>query len=146
LSGTGPVGDDIGLARQPQTAPLETEALERALTAAGDTMPRRQSRRRHVLEGRGWTWTSVGSDALMLVLAVVAALVGADAAGVDANSASVWLFPPLVIALLALRGMYRPKIRVQVIDEAGQVIAASSVAAMLIIAASAFVTDAGAHA
>ena len=82
----------------------------------------------------------------MLVLAVVAALVGAGRAGVDANTASVWLFPPLVIALLAMRGMYQPKIRVQTIDEAGHVVAATSVAAMVIIAFSAFLTDAGEHA
>ena len=86
------------------------------------------------------------ADALMLVLAVVAALVGAGRAGVDAHTASVWLFPPLVIALLALRGMYRPKIRVQTIDEAGHVVAATSVAAMVILAFSAFLTDAGEHA
>jgi exopolysaccharide biosynthesis polyprenyl glycosylphosphotransferase len=82
----------------------------------------------------------------MLVLAVVAALVGAGAAGVHTETTAIWLFPPIVIGLLALRGMYRPKIRVQVLDEAGHVVGATSVAAMIIIALSAFVTDAGAHA
>ena len=47
------------------------------------SFPSRRPRRRHVLQGRGWTITSVAADALMLFLAVAAALIGADAAGVQ---------------------------------------------------------------
>ena len=82
----------------------------------------------------------------MLILAVAAALLGAGAAGVEDDTLAVWAFPPLVIALLALRGMYRSKLRVQMLDEAGRVVAATSVAAMVIIAASAFTTTSGGHA
>jgi exopolysaccharide biosynthesis polyprenyl glycosylphosphotransferase len=99
-----------------------------------------------VLDGRGWTITSVAADALMLVLAVVAALIGADAAGVSTDTFAVWLFPPIVIGLMALRGLYRSKIRVQILDEAGHVVGATSVAAMIIVALTAFTTDAGEHA
>jgi exopolysaccharide biosynthesis polyprenyl glycosylphosphotransferase len=120
--------------------------LERALKAAGDELPVRHPRRRHLLQGRGWTITSVAADAVMLVLAVGAALLGAEQAGVRADSIAVWAFPPLVIALLTLRGMYRTKLRVQMLDEAGHVVGATSVAAMIIIAVSAFTTNAGGHA
>jgi len=82
----------------------------------------------------------------MLCLAVAAALLGADEAGVRADLSSIWAFPPLVIGLLALRGMYRNKLRVQMLDEAGHVVGATSVAAMIIIAVSAFTTNAGEHA
>ena len=82
----------------------------------------------------------------MLVLAVAAALIGAGAAGVRSDTIIVWAFPPLVIGLLALRGVYRGKLRVQVLDEAGHVVGATSVAAMTIIAASALTTNAGEHA
>ena len=82
----------------------------------------------------------------MLILAVVAALVGAEAAGVKDDTLAIWAFPPIVIGLLALRGMYRNKLRVQMLDEAGHVVGATSVAAMIIIALSAFTADTGGHA
>jgi exopolysaccharide biosynthesis polyprenyl glycosylphosphotransferase len=144
LSGTGRVGDELAPAPAPD-AP-ETEALERALKAAGDQLPVRHPRRRHVLQGRGWIAASIAADATMLVLAVAAALIGAKAAGVRSDSAAIWAFPPLVIALLALRGMYRSKLRVQMLDEAGHVVGATSVAAMVIIALSALTSNAGEHA
>jgi FlaA1/EpsC-like NDP-sugar epimerase len=144
LSGTGRVGDEIAPA--PTAAAPETEALERALKAAGDDLPARRPRRRHLLQGRGWTITSVTADAVMLVLAVGAALLGAGEAGVRSDFTMIWAFPPLVIGLLALRGMYGNKLRVQMLDEAGHVVGATSVAAMVIIAISAFTTNAGEHA
>jgi exopolysaccharide biosynthesis polyprenyl glycosylphosphotransferase len=128
---------------------INPEPLENAVGAADtETLPpvAEPHRRRHVLEGRGWTITSVCTDLLMLVLAVAAALIGADAAGIDQYTAAVWAFPPLVIGLLALRGMYRGKLRVQMLDEAGQVVAACSVAAMVLVAASAFTSETGGHA
>ncbi|MEA2481705.1 MAG: hypothetical protein QOJ07_3627 [Thermoleophilaceae bacterium] len=147
MSGTGHVGDEIALASAAaHVESPETEALERALRAAGDGLPASPPRRRHVLEGRGWTATSVSADAVMLILAVAAALIGAGPAGVHAGTATIWVFPPLVIGLLALRGMYRNKIRVQMLDEAGHVVGATSVAAMVVIALTAFTTDAGSHA
>jgi exopolysaccharide biosynthesis polyprenyl glycosylphosphotransferase len=144
LSGTGRVGDEIAPA--PVSEAPETEALERALKAAVDDLPDRRPRRRHALQGRGWTITSVAADALMLVLAVGAALLGAREAGVSSDFPMIWVFPPLVIGLLALRGMYRNKLRVQMLDEAGHVVGATSVAAMIIIAVSAFTANAGEHA
>ena len=89
---------------------------------------------------------SIAADALMLILAAGAALIGAEEAGVQADTIAIWAFPPLVIALLALRGMYRNKLRLQILDEAGRVVGATSVAAMVIVAVSAFTTDAGEHA
>ena len=145
MSGTGRLGEDIAVPAPAADAP-ETEALERALKAAGDQLPIRHPRRRHLLQGRGWTLTSIGADALMLVLAVAAALLGADEAGVPADSTAIWVFPPLVIGLLALRGIYRSKLRVQMLDEAGHVVGATSVAAMIIIALSALTANAGQHA
>jgi exopolysaccharide biosynthesis polyprenyl glycosylphosphotransferase len=82
----------------------------------------------------------------MLLLAVAAALVGAQAADVHASSWPAFIFPPLVIALLAIRGIYRPKITVQYLDDVGHVVGACSVAAMSIIAVSVFTSGAGEHA
>ena len=79
----------------------------------------------------------------MLLLAVAAALVGAEAADVHATAWPAFLFPPLVMGLLAIRGLYRPKITVQYLDEVGHVVGACSVAAMSIIAVSVFTAGAG---
>jgi exopolysaccharide biosynthesis polyprenyl glycosylphosphotransferase len=95
------------------------------------------------LEGPGWTLSCLFLDGLMLVLALTAALLGAGAAEVSQSPGpGVWLFPPLVIGLLALRGMYRPRIQASILDQAGRVLGATSVAAMSMIAVAAL-TDAG---
>ena len=113
-----------------ETRPSETAAAGRTGRAVGP---------RGIFEGRGWVITSVAADALMLILAVVAALIGANAAHVHAaEPVLAWAFPPLVIGLLAIRGLYRQKLSVQYLDEAGHVVGACSVAAMVIIAVVAF--------
>jgi exopolysaccharide biosynthesis polyprenyl glycosylphosphotransferase len=96
-----------------------------------------------MLEGANWTKTALASDAFMLVLAVAAALVGAQAADVHAATWPAFLFPPIVIGLLAIRGLYRPKITVQFLDEVGHVVGACSVAAMSIIAVAVFTSGGG---
>ena len=79
--------------------------------------------------------TAVVVDAVMLLLAVAASLIGAKAAHVAAHGTSLaWLFPPLVIALLALRGMYVSRITLRVLDDAAKVVAATSVSAMVLVA------------
>ena len=50
----------------------------------------------------------------------------------------MWLFPPLVIGFLALRGMYRSKITLTILDEAAHVVGATSVAAMVVVAVATF--------
>ena len=97
------------------------------------------ARARRLLSGRAWTTAEVIADGLMLVLAVIAALIGANAANVHASAPGlVWIFPPVVVALLAIRGLYRQKITMQYLDEVGHVVGACSVAAMVIIAPVAF--------
>jgi exopolysaccharide biosynthesis polyprenyl glycosylphosphotransferase len=78
----------------------------------------------------------------MLVLAVVAAQVGANAADVNASILPALVFPPLVIGMLAIRGLYRPKITPDYFDEVGHVVGACSVAAMALIASAVFVSGA----
>ncbi|MEA2426233.1 MAG: hypothetical protein QOH13_2643, partial [Thermoleophilaceae bacterium] len=92
-----------------------------------------------LMTGRGLVLTTVATDALMLLLAVVAALVGAKAAHIStAGAGIVWLCPPLVIGFLTLRGMYRPKITLRILDEAAHVVGATSVAAMAVVAVATF--------
>jgi exopolysaccharide biosynthesis polyprenyl glycosylphosphotransferase len=65
--------------------------------------------------------------------------VGAKAAHIStAGAGIVWLCPPLVIGFLTLRGMYRPKITLRILDEAAHVVGATSVAAMAVVAVATF--------
>lgn len=92
-----------------------------------------------LMSGRGLVVTTIAADAVMLLLAVGAALIGAHAAHIPSGGNwIVWLFPPLVIGFLALRGMYRPKITLRILDDAAHVVGASSVAAMVIVAVATF--------
>src|SRR3954453_14677921 len=99
----------------------------------------RPSRIGALMTGRGLMLTTLGTDAVMLLLAVGAALIGAKAAHIPSGgSGIVWAFPPLVIGFLALRGMYRAKITLRILDEAAHVVVATSVAAMSIVAVATF--------
>jgi exopolysaccharide biosynthesis polyprenyl glycosylphosphotransferase len=71
----------------------------------------------------------------MLVLAVVAAVGGADEAEVQVRSAvALILFPLLVLTLIYMRGDYRPRMRMIVLDGLATVTIAVSIAAMMTIA------------
>ena len=101
--------------------------------------PRSPNRLAVMFTGRGLIATTIATDALMLLLAVGAALVGAKAAHIQlGGSGIVWVFPPLVIGFLALRGMYRSKITLTILDEAAHVVGATSVAAMVVVAIATF--------
>src|SRR4051812_43825084 len=99
----------------------------------------RPSRIGALMTGRGLMLTTLGTDAVMLLLAVGAALIGAKAAHIPSGGSGIaWAFPPLVIGFLALRGMYRAKITLRILDEAAHVVGASYVAAMSIVAVATF--------
>ena len=125
----------------PQAAHL-VDPFEEVLRAAPGFEPdvRRARARVATLFGqRGWRIATLSCDTLTLLLAIGAAVIGARAAGIKPTPEPiVWLFPPLVIAFLALRGMYRQKITVRVLDEAAHVVGATSVAAMIVVALAVF--------
>jgi exopolysaccharide biosynthesis polyprenyl glycosylphosphotransferase len=132
-------------------APERAEAARPGEAPDGDELPptfaRMHPRRRSILTGRGLIVTTIVLDVTMLLLAIAAALVGANAANVDVNAATlIWIYPPIVIGLLALRGMYRPKITLRFLDEAGHVIGANSVAAMVVVSLAAMSAQAEEHA
>jgi exopolysaccharide biosynthesis polyprenyl glycosylphosphotransferase len=98
-----------------------------------------RSRVATLLTGRHLVAITAAIDAAMLLLAVAAALVGAKAAHIPSGGNGIaWLFPPLVIGFLWIRGMYRPKITLRILDEAAHVVGATSVAAMIIVAVATF--------
>jgi exopolysaccharide biosynthesis polyprenyl glycosylphosphotransferase len=92
-----------------------------------------------LFEGPGWSRLVVTGDALLLALAVAAALLGAKAADVPLDAKwTVLLYPVLVVALLALRGMYRRRLRTVLLDTVGPIVAATSTGAMILVAYHAF--------
>ena len=124
----------------------ERQGAERSGPANTPVPAPRLGLRAGLFQGSGWTAFRLVVDAGLLALGNAAALYGAPAANADSSARDlVWLLPPLVIALLAASRMYRDTIQVRIIDGLGQVIAATSLAAISLIAAAALV-DPGAAA
>jgi exopolysaccharide biosynthesis polyprenyl glycosylphosphotransferase len=93
-----------------------------------------------LFEGRGWTAFRLAVDLVALSLGNVAAILGAPAAhaGQD-GELLIWLLPGGICALLALWGLYGGKIQSRLVDGLGQVIGATSLAAISLIAAVALI-------
>jgi len=90
-------------------------------------------------EGSGWTLLRLATDAGLLVVAVLAAYYSFEASGVDMRAGQIsLLFPPLVIVLLAVRGLYLRRINPELLQGVGRIVGATSLAAMLVLAAGAF--------
>jgi exopolysaccharide biosynthesis polyprenyl glycosylphosphotransferase len=88
---------------------------------------------------RGWVLLRLGLDVALLGLALAAARVGAPAAQLDADGEwLIWLFPPVVLALFAWRGLYGSRVQVKAIDGVWQVVSATSLAGISLIAVAAF--------
>jgi exopolysaccharide biosynthesis polyprenyl glycosylphosphotransferase len=77
-------------------------------------------------------------DAILLTLGNVATVLGAPGTYADAEGAwLIWLLPPLVIALFASWKLYRDRIAARLVDGVGQLIAATSLPTIALIAAAA---------
>jgi exopolysaccharide biosynthesis polyprenyl glycosylphosphotransferase len=112
--------------------PLEAHV---ATGTGGPNEPRRAQLAHWLLEGRGYTWLRLFLDITMSTLAVLTAVLGAEAAGVSTDGAdSVYLLPALVVGSLWLRGLYKRRVRLAILDAVGPVVGAISVAAMAVIA------------
>ncbi|MDP9384430.1 MAG: exopolysaccharide biosynthesis polyprenyl glycosylphosphotransferase [Actinomycetota bacterium] len=88
-----------------------------------------------LLEGPGFSWLRLLVDFAMAVLAVVAAIAGADAAGVaEDGTVALAALPVLVVASMWARGLYKRSVRVVILDRMVPVVGAISVASMSVIA------------
>jgi exopolysaccharide biosynthesis polyprenyl glycosylphosphotransferase len=83
------------------------------------------------LEGQGWGIVRPVSDFLMVCVAVLIAVGGAGAAlHLDSMRAPLLSLPFMTVLLFYLRGLYRTKLRTQILDGIVPVISGVSVAAM----------------
>jgi exopolysaccharide biosynthesis polyprenyl glycosylphosphotransferase len=91
---------------------------------------------------QGWTRACLGVDALMLFAAVLVADLGAPRAGVPSTPV-LWLvaFPLLTFAFMAIRGMYRPRVFLRVLDDLRIAVTATALAAMIILSLRVLVHD-----
>jgi exopolysaccharide biosynthesis polyprenyl glycosylphosphotransferase len=108
-----------------------TTFLARLASSATETRPRSAI--------NWWSFAPV-ADAAILTLAVFVERLGGRAVGAS-QLPLTWflLFPPLTIALLAAAHMYRPRLRLQLLDDLRTIAGATAVAAMTTISASVFV-------
>jgi exopolysaccharide biosynthesis polyprenyl glycosylphosphotransferase len=89
-----------------------------------------------------WALARFSLDLTMLVAAAVASAVGSGAARVEvAPIGWVGLFAVLVLAAFAARGMYRPRLRAELLEELRGVVTATSLAAMAVLTLRALLTD-----
>ena len=133
---------------QRSAAPPSDERDGIVLSVNGSTQtepaPRPPTRRsapsRHsFFQGAPWTFTRVAMDSMLLIVGSVAALVGIPERYSGDGELLVWVFPPFVLALLALWKLYRHRIYERLTDGLPQVLAATSLAAVSLIAAAALI-------
>jgi exopolysaccharide biosynthesis polyprenyl glycosylphosphotransferase len=106
--------------------------------AAGYPRPHTTSRAQWLFQARGWPFLLVAADAVGLACALVAARLGApDGAVTSGGELLLWLYPLVVLVTFATRGLFRERLQPTPLDDAARVVAATSLAAMLLIAAGA---------
>jgi exopolysaccharide biosynthesis polyprenyl glycosylphosphotransferase len=89
-----------------------------------------------------WGLARFSLDATMLAAAALAASLGSRAAGVDSAPAGwLLLFSFFVIAAFKARGMYRPRLRADVLEDLRGVVVATSLAAMAMLTLRALLTE-----
>jgi exopolysaccharide biosynthesis polyprenyl glycosylphosphotransferase len=120
-------------ARQPVNAPSSEPGHGRRVELAG---------RSSLRPGAAWALARFSLDATLLAVAGLAAALGSRAADVEAAPVGwVALFGAFVIATFAARGMYRPRLRAELLEELRVVIAATSLAAMAVLTLRALLTE-----
>jgi exopolysaccharide biosynthesis polyprenyl glycosylphosphotransferase len=90
-----------------------------------------------------WALGRLSVDAVMLVAAVAATLLGSRGSSMPVLPAA-WLgcFCALVLSLFWLRGMYRPPLKLELLDDMRSVVAVTSLSAMAILSLRVLFTDA----
>ena len=114
--------------------PTATSAPPRALKPQPlEAVPHRRTASR-IGPDLGGSLARLALDGGMLLAAVLASSLGSRAVGVEAAPAG-WLalFALLVVAALAVRGMYRPRLRADILDDLRGVVTSTALAAMAVL-------------
>jgi exopolysaccharide biosynthesis polyprenyl glycosylphosphotransferase len=121
-----------------------TERVQAAALPSAEDLPPRHAPpepgiTERLLSTPGWRWTRLVSDAVLLVLAVLAAHIGAPEAIGDDGALLVWALPPAALGVFALRGLYGAAVESRAFDAVVQVVGSTSLVAISFIAAAALV-------
>jgi exopolysaccharide biosynthesis polyprenyl glycosylphosphotransferase len=93
---------------------------------------------RSLFAGAGWLRLRVASDIVLLFMGVGAAILGAPEAQESLRGGwLIWAFPPLVLLVMALSGLYRDTIQVKLAEGVARIFAATSLATVTLIAGAA---------
>jgi exopolysaccharide biosynthesis polyprenyl glycosylphosphotransferase len=104
--------------------------------------PARRPLAQWLLEGRGWRWLRPALDLITLGGAVMLTLRGPHAHGLSSTQLVPFaLLPLLVIALFAIRGMYRQRIRTLILDGIVPVVGSVSIAVMAVAVAEVYLAS-----
>jgi exopolysaccharide biosynthesis polyprenyl glycosylphosphotransferase len=123
------------ISRQTSTLPLTGQLPVRRDAPYPHSMQRGTFRGplQWLLEGTGWSILRPGCDLLLMYVGVIVALGGPAASFQSSPSrAPLLALPPIALALLYLRGLYRTRLRALILDAVVPVISAVSVAAMAV--------------
>jgi exopolysaccharide biosynthesis polyprenyl glycosylphosphotransferase len=129
--------------------PTATTAASPRHVGSAPAAPQAQLGRREQLAARfplrpdaAWALARFALDAALLAAAGLAAAFGSRAADVDATPVG-WFatFGFFVIAAFAARGMYRPRLRAELLEDLRGVVVATSVAAMAVLTLRALLAD-----
>ena len=123
--------------------PTLTSARSEALTGrAGEARARRRGLAR-LRPDRAWALARLALDSVMLLAAAIAASLGSHAVNVEpANPAWLALFSVLVVVAFATRGMYRSRLRADILDELRGVVVGTTIAAMAVLTVRELLTEA----
>jgi exopolysaccharide biosynthesis polyprenyl glycosylphosphotransferase len=98
---------------------------------------------RRLFTGAGWLRLRVASDVVLLLMGLGTAILGAPAEHESLQGGwLVWAFPPLVLLFMAVSRMYRDTIQVRLAEGVTRVLAATSLAAVTLIAGAALLDPA----
>jgi exopolysaccharide biosynthesis polyprenyl glycosylphosphotransferase len=92
-----------------------------------------------LFEGPGWRNLRFAADLIALVAAPLAALAAAPDDLGDDGRVLLWVLGPMVMGLLALWGLYASRTQPKMMDAVGKIIAATSLATIVLIAGAAFI-------
>jgi exopolysaccharide biosynthesis polyprenyl glycosylphosphotransferase len=111
--------------------------------AALDAVRTRALEGARLRSSNAWALACLSIDAAMLAAAVAATLVGSRGSGMPVLPAA-WLasFCVLVLGFLWLRGMYRPRLKLELLDDLRALIAVTSLSAMVVLSMRVLFTDA----
>jgi exopolysaccharide biosynthesis polyprenyl glycosylphosphotransferase len=95
----------------------------------------RPSRLLYLLEGPGWTSVRVLSDLVTAISAVLIAVATTNVpvASIGVDHPALFAFPLVVVCMLQLRGLYRRRMHITILDGLGPVAGAVSIGAMSVL-------------